>query len=109
MSLQIHTIGGFVGGTPETREVSTKNGTQTVTTMSVAVNNSRHKDAPPLWFRVSMWNGLGATVAQYVDKGDYVVVSGDRLNVSTWIDQQGEARASLGTCARRTRTACTIA
>ena len=95
MSLQMHIISGFVGGTPETREVTTANGKQSVTTLNVAVNNPRKRDAEPVWYRVTMWNGLGSTVAQYVDKGDYVVVSGERLSASTWIDQQGEARATL--------------
>ena len=95
MSIQMHVISGFVGGKPETREVTTANGTQTVTTVSVAVNNPRKRDAEPLWYRVTMWNGLGDTVAKYVDKGDYVVVQGERLTVSTWIDQQGQPRATL--------------
>ena len=96
MSVQMHVISGFVGGTPETREVNGKNDRpQTVTTMSVAINNPRNRDAEPVWYRVTMWNGLGTTVAEYVDKGDYVVVHGDRLTVSAWIDQQGNARATL--------------
>ena len=82
MSVQMHVISGFVGGKPETREVETQKGQQTVTTMSVAVNNPRNRDADPVWYRVTMWNGLGATVADYVDKGNYVVVQGDRLAVS---------------------------
>jgi single-strand DNA-binding protein len=95
MSIQMHVISGFVGGKPETREVTTANGTQTVATVSVAVNNPRKRDAEPLWYRVTMWNGLGDTVAQYVDKGDYVVVQGERLTISTWVDQQGNPRATL--------------
>lgn len=95
MSTQYHLIAGFVGAAPETREVTTANGPQVVTTMSVAVNNTRKKDAPPTWYRVTMWNGLGKTVAQYVNKGDFVVVHGDRLAVSTWTGQEGNARASL--------------
>jgi single-strand DNA-binding protein len=91
----MHVISGFVGGKPETREVTTANGTQTVATVSVAVNNPRKRDAEPLWYRVTLWNGLGDTVAQYVDKGDYVVVQGERLTVSTWVDQQGNPRATL--------------
>ena len=90
------TLESTVGGTPETREVNGKNGQpQTVTTMSVAINNHRNRDAEPVWYRVTMWNGLGTTVEQYVDKGSYVVVTGDRLTVSTWIDQDGNARATL--------------
>ena len=95
MSLQSHIISGYVGGTPETREVQTQNGPQSVTSMSVAVNNHRNREAQPTWYRVTMWNGLGKTVQQYVDKGDYVVVQGERLSVSTWTDNEGNARATL--------------
>ncbi len=87
MSTQMHVLSGFVGGKPETREVEGKNGPQTVTTMSVAVNNPRQKEAPPTWYRITMWNGLGTTVAMYVDKGSFVVVSGDQLRVSPYIDR----------------------
>ena len=75
MSVQMHVISGFVGGTPETREVETARGKQSVTTLSLAINNPRNRDAEPVWYRVTMWNGLGTTVAEYVDKGDYVVVT----------------------------------
>ena len=95
MSAQTHIISGFVGASPETRTVETAAGEQRVTTMTVAVNNKRQKDAPPTWYRVTMWNGLGDAVAQYVDKGSYVVVIGERLTASAWINQQGEAQATL--------------
>ena len=96
MSVQMHVISGFVGGTPETREVPGKNGTpQTVTTMSVAVNNPRNREAEPVWYRVTMWNGLGDAVCQYVDKGSFVICIGERLTASAWIDQDGNARATL--------------
>ena len=71
MSVQMHVISGFVGGTPETRE------------------------AEPVWYRVTMWNGLGLTVAKYVDKSDFVVISSERLTASAWIDQDGNARSTL--------------
>ena len=96
MSVQMHVISGFVGGTPETREVPGKNGApQTVTTMNVAVNNPRNREAEPVWYRVTMWNGLGDTICKYVDKGSHVIVVGDRLTASAWIDQDGNARATL--------------
>ena len=101
MSIQMHTISGFVGNDPETRTVTLANGDErNVTTMSVAVNDTRRKDAPPVWYRVTMWQGLGDTVARYVRKGDFVVVSADRLNVSTYINRAGEASATLELTAR---------
>ena len=96
MSAQMHVISGFVGGTPETREVNGKNGkTQSVTTLNIAVSNPRDRDAEPTWYRVTMWNGLGKAVQQYVDKGSYLVVTSDRLSVSTWLNQDNEPQATL--------------
>lgn len=84
-------IGGYVGGQAETRQV----GENTVTTINVAVNNMRNRDADPTWYRVSCWNGLGKTVAQYVNKGDFVIVTGDRLKASAYINDSGKAMATL--------------
>lgn len=84
-------IGGYVGGQPETRQV----GDNTVTTINVAVNNLRNRDADPTWYRVSCWNGLGKTVAQYVAKADFVIVTGDRLKASAYINDSGKAIATL--------------
>jgi single-stranded DNA-binding protein len=95
MSAQTHIISGFVGASPETREVETAAGEQRVTTMTVAVNNNRRKDAPPTWYRVTMWNGLGDTVCKYVDKGFFVICICDRLTASAWINEQGEPMATL--------------
>ena len=87
MSVQMHVISGFVGGTPETREVETSRGKQSVTTLNLAVSNPRDREAEPVWYRVTMWNGLGQAVQQYVDTGSYIVVTSSRLSVSTWTDQ----------------------
>ncbi len=94
MSVEYHVITGFVGGTPETREVGDPEDLQTVTTMSVAVN-ARQKEAPPIWYRVTMWGGLGQVVQEYVDKGHYVVIVGNRLRPNIWYGQSGAARVSL--------------
>lgn len=94
MSTQMHVISGFVGNTPETREVETSRGKQSVTTLSLAVNQ-RNRDAEPTWYRVTMWNGLGLAVQQYVDKSDYLIVTGSRLSVSTWTNEQGEPMGTL--------------
>ena len=95
MSVQMHVISGFVGASPETRTVETAAGEQRVTTMTVAVNNNRRKDAPPTWYRVTMWNGLGDTVCKYVDKGSFVICISDRLTASAWINERGEAQGTL--------------
>jgi len=84
-------IAGFVGSDPQTRQA----GESTVTTISVAVNNPRNRQAPPTWYRVECWNGLGSTISQYVGKGDYVVVTADRLQVSPYISKDGKPAASI--------------
>jgi single-strand DNA-binding protein len=84
-------ISGFVGTDPQTRQA----GENTVTSFSVAVNNPRNRQAPPTWYRVECWNGLGTTVSQYVGKGDYVVVTADRLQVSPYINSDGKPAASI--------------
>ncbi len=89
--MQTHVISGYVGGNPETRQV----GENSVTTISVAVNNLRNREAPATWYRVSCWNGLGKTLAQYVSKGDYVIVTGDRLKASAYINDNGKPSATL--------------
>jgi single-strand DNA-binding protein len=89
--LSQHTIAGHVGQDPQTKAV----GENTVVEFSVAVNNPRNRDAAPQWYRISCWNGLGETMAQYVHKGDYVVVAGSRLRASAWIDSDGNPRASV--------------
>lgn len=95
MTLELHVITGYVGGDPQVREVSGQGGPQQVVSFSVAVNDTRRKDNPPTRYRVSAWNGLGSVVAQYVRKGDYVVITADRLRATTWIDRDGETRVSL--------------
>jgi len=95
MSIQMHVISGFVAAHRRPVKSPHPTASNRITTLSVAVNNPRKRDAEPVWYRVTMWNGLGTAVAQYVDKGDYVVVHGERLAVSTWLDQEGNARATL--------------
>jgi single-strand DNA-binding protein len=95
MSAQMHVISGFVGAAPETREVETQRGKQSVTTLNLAINNPRDREAEPTWYRVTMWNGLGKAVQPYVDTGSYLVVTSDRLSVSTWLNQDNEPQATL--------------
>ncbi|MHC4646795.1 MAG: single-stranded DNA-binding protein [Planctomycetota bacterium] len=46
------------------------------------------------WFRVSAWRGLAETCGEYVRKGMPIMVAG-RVGASSYIAQDGEARASL--------------
>jgi single-strand DNA-binding protein len=92
---QQHMIAGHVGGEIQVREVQVKDETRKVASFSVAVNNRFNREAPPTWYRVSVWNGLADVVSQYVEKGHYIVASGDRLTASSWLDQEGNPRATL--------------
>jgi len=92
---QHHTIAGHVGGEIQVRQVEVNGETRVVGSFSVAINNRFNREAPPTWYRVSVWNGLAGVVGQYVHKGDYVVVTGERLTASSWLDREGNARATL--------------
>lgn len=75
----------------------TQSGTAVIS-FSLAVNrtwtqNGERKE-DTTWFRCSCWRGLAETVSQYVSVGQQVHVSG-RVSASAWVDQSGEARASL--------------
>ena len=92
---QQHMIAGHVGGEVQVREVQVKDETRKVASFSVAVNNRFNREAPPTWYRISVWNGLANVAAEYVHKGDYVVISGSRLTASTWTDRDGNPRSTL--------------
>ena len=68
------TIAGNIGKDAEVRR--TNDGTP-VCNFNVAVNEPGKKDAPPIWFGVSIWGKRGETLSQYLSKGTKVCVSGD--------------------------------
>ena len=88
-------LAGNVGATPETR--STQGGTK-ITSFSLATSRPKRdsdgkilKDADDRtvedteWHRITCFNGVGKTVAQYVDKGQKVLVQG-RIHYTSWTD-----------------------
>ena len=96
-------LAGNVGATPETR--STQGGTK-ITSFSLATSrpkrdsegkdqimkdsdNRRIEDTE--WHRITCFNGVGKTVAQYVDKGQKVMVRG-RIHYTRWTDQENIER-----------------
>jgi len=84
---------GNVGADPESR--TTQSGTS-VANFSVATSRRYRNDAGDLveqteWHRITAFNGLAKTVAQYVRKGMKVSVQG-RLHYSKWTDQAGHTR-----------------
>jgi single-strand DNA-binding protein len=94
MGSAICIIMGNVGRDPEIRY--TQDG-KAVCNFSVAVN--RGKDDPVIWFRVSAWERLAEVCNEYVTKGMVVQVTGSP-RASAYIDQAGQARASLEISAR---------
>lgn len=84
---------GNVGADPESR--TSQSGTS-ITNFSVATSRRYRNDAGDLveqteWHRITAFNGLGKTVAQYVRRGMKVSVQG-RLHYSKWTDQAGQTR-----------------
>ena len=78
-----------------------------VTNFSVAVDR-RWTDAngqpqeKVTWFRVVCWRKLAEVTAQYVKKGQRILVAGD-IEASAWTDRDGTPRASLELTADRVR------
>ncbi|WP_375272275.1 single-stranded DNA-binding protein [Sphingomonas sp.] len=92
---------GNLGTDPETR--STRSETR-VTTLSLGTSRPKRdhegktfKDANGYtaketeWHRITCFNGLGKTVAQYATKGMLVSVRG-RIHYSKWTDREGVER-----------------
>ncbi|MDQ1159542.1 single-strand DNA-binding protein [Sphingomonas sp. SORGH_AS 950] len=90
-------LAGNVGATPETR--TTQGGTK-ITQFSLATsrpkrdsegkilkdsNNRRIEDTE--WHRITCFNGIAKTIAEYVEKGQKVMVRG-RIHYTRWTDQQ---------------------
>ena len=84
---------GNVGADPESR---TTGSGASITNFPVATSRRYRNDAGELveqteWHRITAFNGLGKTIAQYVRKGMKVSVQG-RLHYSKWTDQAGQTR-----------------
>lgn len=90
-------LAGNLTRDPETR--SLPSGAQ-VTTFSIAVNrvfkdSSGNKQEKVSFFDCSAWGKLGETIAQYVKKGDGILVSG-RLDQRSWDDKEtGQKRSRV--------------
>ena len=94
-------LAGNVGATPEVR--TTQGGTK-ITQFSLATSRPKRdsdgkilKDADGRrvedteWHRITCFNGVGKTVAQYVDKGQKVMVRG-RIHYTRWTDNENIER-----------------
>lgn len=92
---------GNVGATPEVR--TTQGGTK-ITNFSLATSRpKRDQDGKTMkdgevcrvedteWHRITCFGGVGQTVAQYVEKGQKVMVRG-RIHYTRWTDDQNIER-----------------
>ena len=73
---------------PETKQT---NSGHSVTSFTLAVNG-RNDDVA--YIDCTAWNKGGETIAQYLHKGDPLLVSG-RLNQSRWQDKNGNNRSKI--------------
>lgn len=96
---------GFAGNDATMRY--TPSGTA-VANFSVAVNN-RYTNAAGdqvdevSWFRITTWNRMAETAGEYIRKGQFLLIVGEIKPPHTWIDDQGQAQASLEVTARTIR------
>ena len=78
-----------------------------VTNFSVAVDQrwtdaSGQAQEKVTWFRIVCWRKLAEVTAQYVKKGQRILVAGD-IEATAWTDRDGTPRASLELTADRVR------
>lgn len=95
---------GRVGRDPEMRYTPTG---IPVTNFSVAVDrrwtdSNGQPQEKVTWFRVVCWRRLAEVTAQYVRKGQRILVAGD-IEATAWSDRDGTPRASLELNAERVR------
>ncbi len=100
MSYQQHTLVGNVGTEPELRTVGEG---QVVANFSLAVNEQFGEKEQTTWYRVSCWNKLAEIVNEHLHQGRLIVVEGSRLRASAYVNQRGEAAATLELTANRIR------
>jgi single-strand DNA-binding protein len=87
---------GHLGRDPEMRYTPTG---VPVTSFSIATtrkwtNANGEPQEKTTWFRVTCWRKLAESAAQYLKKGQAVLVEGE-IDASAWTDKEGNPRASL--------------
>jgi single-strand DNA-binding protein len=91
------TILGRLGNDPTTRDTRTET---TVTHFDVAVdesykNKAGEKIEKVTWFRCEAWNGRGKAIAQYMGKGNRILING-RIEFRSY-DRMVEINGEQGT------------
>ena len=85
------TLIGHLGKDPETRHTASG---QSVTGFSLATSRKRKDDESTTWWRCSCWGNRGEALAQYLGRGDPVLIVGEPYQ-REWTDQNGQARLSM--------------
>lgn len=96
-SFSRHIIVGNVGQNPETKQLDSGN---SVCKFSVAVNRVRGENEYTTWYNVDAWGKLGEICQNYLTAGRLVGIESDRLEAFAWVDDDGNAKASLQLTAR---------
>lgn len=85
-------IAGNLTRDPELRY--TPQGTA-VTDITVAVNNPRKKDEPPVFIDCTVWDKAAEVICEYTQKGSNILVEG-RITQDSWDDKDtGKKRTKL--------------
>lgn len=89
----IVTLVGFVGNTPEVRNLPSG---ASVTSVSLATTRSfkdseGNRQSETEWHRIACFNGVGKCVAEHVSKGAMIMITG-RIHYAMWTDQNGTDR-----------------
>lgn len=91
------TIVGNVGNEPELR--FTPSGTP-VCNFNVAVNRTwksadGESQQKVTWYRIQAWQRQAEICAEYVKKGDRVLVVSENVEANAWIDREGKAQGNI--------------
>jgi single-strand DNA-binding protein len=88
-------VTGYLGDDPQTRSLQSGS---TVTNFSVATSerwtdkNTGEKKEHTEWFRFTAFGKTGDIIAQYMKKGDYIIVTDARKRTEKWQDKNGNDR-----------------
>lgn len=99
------TLVGNLGNDPEMRY--TPSGVP-VTSFSLAVNKTwvgqdGQKQEKTMWFRITAWRKTAETVSQYMTKGQKVLIVGEVEEARSYVDRDGNQRASIEVTAQTVR------
>jgi single-strand DNA-binding protein len=86
--MAIMTVTMRIGSEPVYKQVTTKKGVSNILDISGADVTERENSGESPWYRVTLWNKYADTMAQYLQKGTIVVVSG-KLSTRAYQSKSG--------------------